>query len=249
MWAVKKRWRAGNDQIQPWITASVDFINPLPQGIESLLTRVSTHALQSFHLVQHQYETRKSTVSQYREQADQEITGSKMVQIALDTSRTLDAGSHVGLPSQPADQALRQHAIVVGQSLSIGTQHRRERWSRLADRAETCFHQRIRPLQQHLRIISVHRRIGQHILLQRVKPTVDHVSERATGHIRCAQVLDKPPVDRFQPMKRGLGFVDLNFGCGKTSRPRTLLQPTPKESFPGAIFTSHCLEAASAGGH
>ena len=40
---------------------------------------------------------------------------------------TLHAGRHVGLPGQPTDQALGQHAIVVGQGLPIGAQHRRER--------------------------------------------------------------------------------------------------------------------------
>ena len=246
--AVEECRCARDDQIEAGIPPRIDLVDPLPESVQSLLAGVGAHALQRFHLVQHHDQTGVAAVAQDGEQAHQEVRGAEMIEVTLDARCALDAGCHVRLPRQPADETVRQHAIPGRQSAPVGAQHGRERRGGLADSGNARLHQRIGARQQFLGVVGIHRRVGQNILLQCIEPAIDDTAESAAGGVCRAQVFDKSAVDRLQAVQRRFGLVDLDFRRRKAAGARPLLQPTPEEGLAGAVLAAYGLESAAAGG-
>ena len=58
LWAVKEGWSPRDEQIQIWKTPTVDIVDQLPKGIESLLSHVRPHTLQSLNFVENKDQSR-----------------------------------------------------------------------------------------------------------------------------------------------------------------------------------------------
>ena len=168
-----------------------------------------------------------------------------MVQISLDTCRALHAGRDIGLASKPADQPFSKLIVAISQGPPVGAQNSREGRCGFADGRQLGFHQRLGALQQGFFVTGIDRPVGENILFQSKKPTVDHTAKCARVAIRCPQSLDQSTIDSLQSMQGRFGFVDLYFAGGKAFRTGTLLKPATKEGFAGAVFPPYRLEPAA----
>src|SRR6516165_5485023 len=72
-----------NDEIQARIATSVDFVDQLPQRIETPLARVGAHALQGLHLIEHENQTGASGVAKNGQQPTKEMHCAERIEVAL----------------------------------------------------------------------------------------------------------------------------------------------------------------------
>ena len=169
-----------------------------------------------------------------------------MIDVALDPGRALDRGGHVRLPRHPGDQATGQCLVAGRHRAAIGPQAGTECGRLPLDRAQALGHQRLARLQQPvLGAVALPR---QHFLFQRVEPAVDDRAHGATLAAFGHQVLDQPPVHRFQAMQRRFRFGDLHFRAGEAFRARQALEPAGKERLARPVVAAHSLEPAPARG-
>lgn len=87
------------------------------------------------------------------------------------------------------------------------------------------------------------------VLLQGVEPGVDHGPQRAGREAGGGEPFGEPPVDRLQPMQRGLVLRDLDLGHGEVTALGPLPQPAGEEGLAGPVLAPHGLEHGAAGCH
>ena len=154
-----------------------------------------------------------------------------MVDGPLDARHTLDRRGDRRLSGDPGDQPLRDSHILPQQCLAVGPQGGGKGGRDLGHLGQSLLHQALGGLHQGSGILRIHPALGQHVLLQRVEPPIDHAAKGAVA-LAGRQPLTDAPVDRFHPMQGRLRLRGLHLAGGEAQSPAVLLEPAAEEVLP-----------------
>ena len=247
--AVEERGRSGDDEKQTGKATSVDLVDQLAQRIQTLLSNVSPDALESFHFIEHHQQSRMPRVAEHYQQTLQETQCGEVVHVTLQVRRPLDCGGDIGLASNPGDQSLRCRIVTVGLRGSIATQRRSETARGARNGIQPLLHQFIRGGDQRCLVVGIHFAAAEHVLFERIEPSVDDAAKRARRSCRRRDPLCQSAIDGFQAMQWRFRFRDLNFRGRKLLRTSLLLKPPGKERLPASILAPNRLERSAACAH
>jgi len=107
-------------QVQPWIAAAIDLVDELPNRIEALLAGVRAHALDGFHLVEHENEALAPGLAEKLQEPAQEPSGRENDRDPLEPSLSLHVRCYVWLPHQPGEEPFG-HRHFAGESRAMHT--------------------------------------------------------------------------------------------------------------------------------
>ncbi|MEI2702185.1 MAG: hypothetical protein V9E83_07265 [Baekduia sp.] len=123
-----------------------------------------------------------------------------MVELALDAGVALDRCRHVGLRTDPRKHAVSLRGISRCERSAMRTQRGSEPGRAAAHLRQTPFHQVIDTTLK-LRLIVFGDVAGrEHVLLERETPSFEDGSQRALLNIGGGEPLNKPAVDRLEPV-------------------------------------------------
>ena len=97
--------------------------------------------------------------------------------------------------------------------------------------------------------IVSHGPLGQHVLLEDVKPSIDHAPQSAVGGCGGGESLHETAVDRFQFVEGSLRLGDLHFAGHEAPLPGPVGKPAGEKRLPAAIVAPNRLEDAPPPGH
>ena len=90
-------------------------------GIEALVSNVTAHALDGFHLIQDDEHADAARVPENRENSLEEVQSTEVVDIAFYTGKTFGLGSHVRLACQPGEYSLCDFGAFINLGLPIAS--------------------------------------------------------------------------------------------------------------------------------
>ena len=78
---------AGDHQVKAREASRVYFVDHLPEGVQALISNIASHALDGFHFIKNNKQTRVSGITQDGQHALQETHCSKVIDISLDSEQ------------------------------------------------------------------------------------------------------------------------------------------------------------------
>src|SRR5690606_19078446 len=95
-------------------------------------------------------------------------------------------------------------------------------------------------------VAAGHSAVVEDVFFEGVDPVVDDFSEGAGRLGGGGEAFGEPPVDGFEPVQRGFGFGDLDFGDGEAGAFGAFGEPAGEEGFSGTVFAADGFEACAA---
>ncbi len=246
--AVKERRRAGNQQVQAWVTATVDLVEHLAQSVERFISGIGADPLQGLDLVDHQEQSGVAAVSQDPQQTLQERQRSGMVDLTFDPSGALHRRGHVGLTAEPGQQTIGGGLIAGVGGVAVGTQDCSERRRSAHHVAEALFHERVGGGDETGRVGFGDDSCGKHVFFEHVEPTVDHRPQRAYVAVADRQPLNNPAIDGLQVVQRRLRLRNLKLGGSEPLATGSFCDPPSGEGLAAPPLASDRFKHGPASG-
>jgi hypothetical protein len=98
---IEETSRASHNKIKAGIPSGIDFIEQLPERIQSLFSGIGAHALERFDLIKHKNQARSAAVAQDRKQTGKEMHRAERIEVSLHASGALHSGGDIWLAAQP----------------------------------------------------------------------------------------------------------------------------------------------------
>ena len=186
-------------------------------------------------------------VTKHREDSLQESEGTEVVEVALDSGRTLGRGCDMWLAGCPRQKAVGGGPIPGHTGLSVAANRCGKQRCLIAHCRQPVFEECGRPGDEP-RLIQFGT-LGKDVFFQHVEPAVHNVSQGPFGCVRRCQPLHEPPVHGFELVQGRLRLGNLHLTCHEPLSASPIGEPAGEERLAAAVITPHRLEYATAGRH
>src|SRR5690606_29541092 len=203
---------AGDDEVEAGEAAGGDFVDELAERVEGFVAGVGAGALQGFEFVEDDEEPRVAAVAEQGEEALEGSEGPGVVEVAFDSGVAFRGGGHVGLSAEPGDERVGDGVLPFGLGAVVAAEGKGHGGAAAGDSGEALFEEFRDGLGEGVFVAAGHSAVVEDVFFEGVDPVVDDFSEGAGRLGGGGEAFGEPPVDGFEPVQRGFGFGDLDFG-------------------------------------
>lgn len=135
------------------------------------------------------------------------------------------------MSAEPGDERVCDGVLPFGLGAVVAAEGKGHGGAAAGDSGEALFEEFRDGLGEGVFVAAGHSAVVEDVFFEGVDPVVDDFSEGAGRLGGGGEAFGEPPVDGFEPVQRGFGFGDLDFGDGEAGAFGAFGEPAGEEGF------------------